>query len=175
MPTKGTLPRGWPTACDVEYISHQCYAKGIPSSIVEHLRGWHPLTSTTPCPLVQIRRITAQHHPAHGQCGLFAARKIAAKAHILDYFGEVHIDLREGSDYDLSLVKLRATDFPDAKIESDWISVGIDAVRRGNEARFVNDYRGISETPNTVFQERVVDGQLRIGVFAGSRSISKNR
>lgn len=31
--------------------------------------------------------------------------------------------------------------------------IGIDADKRGNEARFINDYRGITEKPNVEFKE----------------------
>lgn len=34
------------------------------------------------------------------------------------------------------------------------INVGIDASNMGNEARFVNDYRGIRDKPNAIFEER---------------------
>lgn len=84
-------------------------------------------------------------------------------------------DEREASDYDLSLVKLRASEFPGVVTgDQEWISVGVDAARFGNEARFINDYRGVGQAPNATFQERVIDGELRIGVFAGPRGIAKN-
>ena len=46
------------------------------------------------------------------------------------------------SDYDLSLHR--------------ELGIGIDASTCGNEARFINDYRGISATPNAQFEERWV-------------------
>ncbi|KAJ7129983.1 hypothetical protein C8R43DRAFT_1025305, partial [Mycena crocata] len=71
--------------------------------------------------LVVIRRISATSHPACGQLGLFASKKIPPKTHIVDYIGEIHCDERQGSDYDLSLFR-----------QGD-LSIGIDASRMGNE------------------------------------------
>jgi hypothetical protein len=67
--------------------------------------------------------------------------------------GEIHATVRRGehgeheeekdphtnSDYDLSLDR--------------EMGIGIDADRKGNEARFINDYRGIAEKPNAEFKE----------------------
>lgn len=90
--------------------------------------------------------------------------------------GEVHLDVRETSDYDLSLVRLPAAQFAAvAESESGWISVGVDAARCGNEARFVNDYRGVAPRANAVFKEwRAGGGELRISVCSGPRGIEKN-
>ncbi|CAK5280089.1 unnamed protein product [Mycena citricolor] len=75
--------------------------------------------------------------------------------------GEVHCDEREESDYDLSLFR------------SNDVSIGIDASRVGNEARFVNDYRGVpaQERANAAFVEDRV-GQLRIRIES-TRMIKK--
>ena len=43
------------------------------------------------------------------------------------------------SDYDLSLDREHG--------------IGIDAAKTGNEARFINDYRGIADRPNAEFRE----------------------
>jgi hypothetical protein len=48
-------------------------------------------------------------------------------------------DPHASSNYDLSLDR-----------ES---GIGIDADKRGNEARFINDYRGVAERPNAEFKE----------------------
>lgn len=88
---------------------------------------------------------------------MFAAKKIPPKTHILDYLGEVHCDDRPKSDYDLSLFRS-----PDGVI-----NVGIDASTMGNEARFVNDYRGIREKPNAVFEERRTEsGVLLMSIWS---------
>lgn len=97
-----------------------------------------------PSAAVRITPITDLSHPAHGQCGLFAARDLRPGELVVPYFGEVHVgsgpaavseDEHEhehehaASDYDLWLDR-----------DGD---VAVDAARAGNEARFVNDYRGV--------------------------------
>lgn len=69
----------------------------------------------------------------------------------MQYLGEIHAavvrrgeheeekDPHANSDYDLSLDR--------------EMGIGIDADRKGNEARFINDYRGIAEKPNAEFRE----------------------
>lgn len=77
--------------------------------------------------------------------------------------GEVHCDDRLASDYDLSLHRF-----------SDGLSVGIDAHGLGNEARFINDFRGISRRPNAVFRDnRLSSGELRMSVWSSSEGIRK--
>lgn len=99
-----------------------------------------------------------------GQFGLFAAKKIPQRTHLLDYLGEVHCDDRPSSDYDLSLYRTL----------DGLVSVGVDASAMGNEGRFVNDYRGIRTKPNAQFEERRVDNEeLRMGIWTGSEVIKK--
>ena len=77
--------------------------------------------------------------------------------------GEMHCDDRPTSDYDLSLCRL-----------SDGTSVGIDARKKGNQARFVNDYRGIADRPNVSFLERRNEqGELRMSLYSGTQEIKK--
>lgn len=56
-------------------------------------------------PMVVIRNINDPLHPAKGQKGLFANKKIPPRSYILDYIGEVHSEDRPDSDYDLSLYR----------------------------------------------------------------------
>ncbi|KAF8887968.1 hypothetical protein CPB84DRAFT_1786554 [Gymnopilus junonius] len=114
-------------------------------------------------PKVVIRPIATDLHPAKGQFGLFAAQRIPPKTHILDYIGELHCDDRPDSNYDLCLCRL-----------PDGVSVGIDASTMGNEARFVNDYRGIRGKPNAIFLDgRTPAGELRMSVWSSSEDIKK--
>ncbi|KAK4170604.1 hypothetical protein QBC36DRAFT_201075, partial [Triangularia setosa] len=82
--------------------------------------------------------------PAFGQSGLFATQHLSPGSLILPYLGEYHPGSGPGlqnsdgydyskSDYDLWLDR-----------EGD---VAVDAARCGNEARFVNDYRGVPYHP----------------------------
>ncbi|KAF7306625.1 hypothetical protein MIND_00453900 [Mycena indigotica] len=152
-------PTNWPptlqylTACkyhlSVNASTHKFIARGQPDASID---GGKPSK-------VLIQPIKNTSHPAFGQLGLFAAKKIPPKRHIVDYIGEVHCDERPDSDYDLSLYR------------SNEIAVGVDASRMGNEARFVNDFRGIDDRPNAVFVEyRTSTGELRVKIES-SRAI----
>jgi hypothetical protein len=93
---------------------------------------------------------------------LFASKKIPPHTHIIDYVGEVHCDDRPDSDYDLSLYR------------SQEVNVGVDARVMGNEARFINDFRGIRDRPNAVFVEgRSSLGELRMSVWSGADGVDK--
>lgn len=104
---------------------------------------------------MRITPITNPSHPANGQSGLFAAKDLPPGSFILPYIGEVHgqAAAHEASDYDLSL---------DRDIE-----LAVDAARSGNEARFVNDYRGVPgvERPNAEFREGWDGKERAMGVW----------
>jgi len=117
---------------------------------------------SSPKPPVVIRNITSPDHPAYNQRGLFASKKIPPRTFILPYYGEIHSDVRPHSDYDLSLFR-----------SSIGLGVGVDAAKMGNEARFVNDYRGTSaKRANAEFREGW-DGDKRMEVWSGSEGIKK--
>lgn len=84
-------------------------------------------------------------HPASGQSGLFASRALEPGSFIVPYYGIVHSGhaphnaAHEKSDYDLWLDRIAG--------------IAVDAAEAGNEARFVNDYRGVKERPNAEFKE----------------------
>lgn len=65
---------------------------------------------------------------------------------MVDYLGYCHgaDDEDPLSDYDLCLDR--------------ELAIGVDAGRMGNEARFVNDFRGVAERPNVEFAVRRVPG-----------------
>jgi SET domain-containing protein len=118
---------------------------------------------------VAITAIALADHPAHGQCGLFARRHLAPDTLILFYIGIIHgkEDMDPTSDYDLSL-------------DRD-LGVGVDASKAGNEARFINDYRGVTQKgPNAEFREVWVDCgkgryERRMAVYVLSAGKSKKR
>lgn len=128
-----------------------------------------------PSPLVEIRSITDPNHPACGQRGLFAARNLRAGSFILPYLGVYHRG---------NVSAGRPGTNPHNKRESDydlWLDreadVAVDADRQGNEARFVNDYRGTGKPrANAEFRE-VWDprrGERGMAVFvlpAGKRAL----
>ncbi|RKP34872.1 hypothetical protein BJ085DRAFT_5442, partial [Dimargaris cristalligena] len=103
----------------------------------------------SPNPLVRIRPITQPlSHPACGQCGLFAARRLPPRSLVAVYMGRVTDYDRAcpSSDYVLGLDPRDFTPAPNRRL-------AIDADARGNEARFVNDYRGIASVPNVEFAD----------------------
>lgn len=159
-----SAPPRWPT--EIQYLRSQRYHSSVPEKIRARLcpKTQQGHTSFTPPP-VAIKVIVAEGHPAKGQRGLFATRKIPPRSHILDYVGEAHCDERLSSDYDLSLYH-----------SPDGISVGVDASRAGNEARFINDYRGVATRPNAIFEERRNPcGELCMAVWSGSEGIKKGQ
>lgn len=201
-------PKHWPTG--VTYITKPVYHSSVTKDVVNLLRssvtggGDLPLVlselQTIPVApavesshrLTHIQRIDDKEHPAQGQLGLFASRKVAADTMLLFYIGEVHAQDRD-SDYDLSLLRIplqRPTgpgksdllySLPasvDTQIQSPeaWvINLGVDAARIGNEARCINDYRGIAQRPNAVFKlvrERNTR-EVRMSVWT-SRALAKN-
>jgi hypothetical protein len=107
-------------------------------------------------------------HPAHGQHSLCTTQHLTPDTFILPYLGFVHdqTDTDESSDYDLSLDR--------------ELGIGVDATRMGNEARFINDYRGVSTAPNAEFRDILFDVgngmvEKRVGVFVLSAGKSGKR
>ncbi|CAL1696373.1 unnamed protein product [Somion occarium] len=162
--TKDSAPSHWPQG--LRHLTEQSYHHSVPTELQSFLR---PKSSASVISvddsrsLVLIRPIKDAVHPAYGQYGLFAARKIPPKSHILDYLGEIHCDDRPDSDYDLSLYR-----------SQDGISVGVDASQMGNEGRFINDFRGVRPRPNAMFEERRTSvGELCMSVWCGTKPINK--
>ncbi|KAH9937423.1 uncharacterized protein B0H18DRAFT_970515 [Fomitopsis serialis] len=156
-------PPHWPDG--VLYIAESQYHSSVPADLRLELcrKGTSPSGKQSSQRLTVIRRITETSHPACGQLGLFAAKKISPHTHIVDYIGEVHCDDRPESDYDLSLYR-----------PSSGLNVGVDARRMGNEARFINDYRGIKSKPNALFEERRAEGgELRMSVWTSGDPLRK--
>ncbi|KAG9228818.1 hypothetical protein BJ875DRAFT_434648 [Amylocarpus encephaloides] len=161
MPPKSTQPpKNWPPR--LPYLTSPLYPPNFPPETLTslHFRPPSALEITAPrgpSPLVKITPILDPSHPACGQSGLFAASELKPGTLILRYLGEVHTsgrnDKHADSDYDLSL-------------DRD-LGVGIDAAKRGNEGRFVNDYRGVAMGPNAEFREvwDVGRGERGMGVF----------
>ncbi|KAJ9607518.1 hypothetical protein H2200_007596 [Cladophialophora chaetospira] len=156
MTTFTRPPPTWPA--DLPYLSTVHLDKSLTSGQhallhPEDLPGSDAYIVSSPCvfsptlnPLVVIEAIKNPSHPAYPQSGLFAARQLAPGTHILDYTGLVHscpLPTCSTSDYDLAFLDRDA-------------SLAVDGAGMGNEARFINDYHGIAEAPNTVFEEYYV-------------------
>ncbi|ODQ54009.1 SET domain-containing protein [Saitoella complicata NRRL Y-17804] len=139
-------PANWPT--NVLYLCNLHYS---PRTL--------PIRPTPPppptkglSPNVRIKMITDPKHPANGQRGLFAAKKLKKGDWVVDYLGHVHSDAETDptSDYDIRLAPNKS----------------VDASKMGNEARMVNDYRGVRDRPNCQFETRVVGGEERMAIWA---------
>lgn len=164
---KQNLPKNWPQG--FPYLTTPAYSQSISKAQLQSIRTRPAHTEGDhreiphdhkpgPCPLVKITPIADPRHPANGQSGLFASRPLPPGSLILPYIGEVHpagSSAHSSSDYDLWLD--RGGD------------VAVDAARMGNEARFVNDYRGVpgAVRPNAEFCEAwdVRRGEKAMGVF----------
>lgn len=150
-PKQDALPKNWPPA--LPYLTSPSYSKSLNpihfsalQTKLQHISNIPANTQRGPCQSVRITPITSPSHPANGQSGLFATRDLKPGIFILQYIGEIHAnpqstvtDPHAESNYDLSLDR--------------ELGIGIDADKKGNEARFINDYRGIAEKPNAEFRE----------------------
>ncbi|KAG5953176.1 hypothetical protein E4U53_006553 [Claviceps sorghi] len=154
-----TTPKNWPP--NLPYLRSPLH-DNLPPPQTRTLRTKPPSQPTippseTPLPFrtVRIQPITHPSHPARGQHGLFATRRLRPGSFILVYLGRVHGSATTDptSDYDLWLDR-----------EAD---LAVDAARAGNEARFVNDYRGVRERPNAVFGTAWCErwGEVCVGVW----------
>jgi hypothetical protein len=166
MPSKTTaVPKGWPN--NVVFLTKFHIPAPMKASAVQVTEtGGFPVITPAPpilCPLVRIATISSPSHPAHGQSGLFAAKALPPDSFILFYLGHVHDSSTSNvaSNYDLNLDR--------------ELDLSVDATKYGNEARFINDYRGVrAEGPNAEFRDCVLQmGQgiweRRIGVFVLSK------
>ncbi|KAI8852974.1 hypothetical protein BC829DRAFT_355193, partial [Chytridium lagenaria] len=113
---------------------------------------------------VRIVMITDPSHPAFGQRGLVSTIKIPPRSHILDYMGIVHSEstASPSSDYSLSFDRR--------------FGLSIDAEKSGNEARMINDYRGVPKAQRATVEFQVYrdfrTGVVRMGIFSLSKPIA---
>lgn len=162
------VPQHWPKS--LNYINRPEYSSAIDRSVIKVLspRG---ICSRTTISYTRIRKIEDVNHPAYGQFGLFASKDLKPGEHIVDYIGYYHLPTPDDSD---------ATSDYDLSLRHGALYLGIDAAKIGNEARMLNDYRGVEESANARFDSYVnIHGEIRMGVFAigsemkGGRGIKK--
>ncbi|KAI9224023.1 hypothetical protein BC828DRAFT_344338, partial [Blastocladiella britannica] len=163
----------WPT--NVRYLTDYEFDSHVPTDVRRSVLGDSPMvpprviSKSAPPPIsgnVVVRFLEDPTHPAYPYRGLFAAKPLKPGTHILDYIGVVYANSSYSatSDYVLTLSR----------------DACVDAEAAGNEARFINDYRGIPSRangaggangrmtlgPNAEFRERVdAHGVLRMGVY----------
>jgi hypothetical protein len=171
---KGAVPKGWDGK--TIYLHAPSYSKKLSSDKINALMlqksdlgaDIHVYKTQGPYPTIKITPVSDSTHPAHGQHALYANQHLPPDSFILPYLGYVHdqTELNESSDYDLSLDR--------------ELGIGVDASKMGNEARFINDYRGVSSASNAEFRDIYVDiggGKVekRVGVFVLSSGKSGKR
>lgn len=185
MPRKkssNNLPKNWPP--HLPYLQSPSYSPTLSaeqrvslSTKPQDALAIPPNTPQGPCALVKITHITDPAHPARGQAGLFAAKDLKPGSFVIEYLGVVHsspaalpsapvpnaqstsppptdptpCDPHAASDYDLSLSRAPH-------------SLAADAALTGNEARFINDYRGIRGRPNAEFRDVWNEGRQEYGI-----------
>lgn len=175
---KSPVPKNWPDT--IIYLTTPAYSSRLNKAQLQAIRV-NDISNNEdlpeiprdlkpgPCALVKITPINNPQHPACGQAGLCATRALPPGSLIMPYLGELHpssASSHSQSDYDLWL--------------SRTADVAVDAARMGNEARFVNDYRGVpgQSRPNAEFRE-VWDarrGEMTMAVFvlpAGKKAAAK--
>ncbi|KAJ4375251.1 hypothetical protein N0V83_002337 [Neocucurbitaria cava] len=168
------LPKGWSE--NIIYLPAPSYSKKLSADKIKALvclksdlpPGAQIFTPSSPSLNVKITPISDSAHPAFGQNGLFANQHLLPDAFVLPYIGYVHdqADTDATSDYDLSLDR--------------ETGIGVDATKMGNEARFINDFRGVSAAPNAEFRDIYVDAgngkvEKLVGVFVLSAGKSGKR
>lgn len=140
-----------------------------------------PVQSYAPKRLQQLVRIAAlpSTHPCYRSSGegmgLFALKTLKPKAYLFDYLGcYVQDDLLDGHATeevkDVEAVRMEESDY----VLHLYSDLNIDAGKMGNEARFINDFRGVAPRPNVYFETYYdpTTDQLRAGVFSMQHPIA---
>ncbi|CED82986.1 SET domain [Phaffia rhodozyma] len=160
-------PANWPS--DIHYLTAPFYSN-LPPEVTAFVRSKQPPPVHKPNDRVVIQLINNPAHPAHGQRGLFAKKKLEKGELIAWYTGHVHLDpesdparreQREKSDYDLTLIPKLSTLRPLTSTPEPWsdLGVAVDASQYGNESRMCNDFRGVP-VPADAVPQRNSKGKL---------------
>jgi hypothetical protein len=171
MPGKNSInniPKNWPA--HLPYLISPSYSPNLSLEQRASLRikpqdalSIPPNVPKGPSPLVKITQIADPTHPACGQAGLFATKDLKPGSFIIEYLGVMHSSppaLPPPTSTLSPLAPPAPEQVPDPHASSNYdlsldrsLSLAIDAAASGNEARFINDYRGISPRPNAEFRE----------------------
>ena len=157
----------WPS--DVRYVNALVWgddvkrAKEVYTKYKQSKDGKHIVASPASVRMnVRWRRVDDPNHPAFGENGLFAARKLCPREHIVDYLGYVCLSGNEDplSDYSASF--------------GEHHELALDAANVGNEARMCNDFRNTGKRANAVFdQYRDAANDTKLAIFVDSKPIGK--
>ncbi|KAJ3274249.1 hypothetical protein HDV01_003322 [Terramyces sp. JEL0728] len=148
-------PKCWPA--DIKYLTENEWDNPpllyTSPSVTDKDITLHDSTISGPCKLVKITQIADESHPAYPAFGLFSTSAIPPKTLILNYIGVVRAgdEASQTSDYILHF-------------DGDY---SVDAEFAGNEGRYVNDFRGISDKPNVKFQlHKNKRGRVNMGIWS---------
>lgn len=148
-------PPGWPR--DVAYSHQQDWSK-VPAPMMNIVRDLLAGNQRRALPL-EVRGVP-KGHAAYPGAGLFAAQRLPAGVHVVDYAGHLVVQWGKAGEVNRSNYIFNL-------FNSDGIFIDVDANSLGNESRFVNHYEGIRDKPNCTFRlesdERT--GARRVGVF----------
>ena len=154
----------------VTYLPDNRWDARIPPAVLQRLRPKPTATDAAAARSSKVRagRITDPAHPACGELGLFAARRLPSGEHLCDYRGVVTLAEHEDT----------SSAYTVAFIEEGELRLTLDAARAGSEGRFANDYHGVPvraplgrQAPkaraNACFKTYVdARGNTRLGIFA---------
>uniref|UniRef100_A0A7S3NK30 SET domain-containing protein n=1 Tax=Aureoumbra lagunensis TaxID=44058 RepID=A0A7S3NK30_9STRA len=98
-------------------------------------------------PGIQVLLINEDDHPCFGERGVFATRRWRPFEIIGEYVGQIKTPDVEGG----FVVALDPDEAPSQ-------SLSLDADSYGNELRFVNDFRGVSQAPNVILSAATIQG-----------------
>jgi hypothetical protein len=165
-----TLPKSWPAT--VTFLKKCIYQ---PAHLNRQLTQWPLYTSVETQQTTQgiINRASTQvrirslvdlgltTHPAYPQSGLFAARDLPPRQLVLEYRGVVTTrDMAsQTSDYVLGFgddLAIDAEQCGEYRCEVARVLTLTCSQCVGNEARFINDYRGVAPRPNVEFREFII-------------------
>lgn len=144
---------------DASYVMENAWDTRVPREVVRRFRpspGACVGDGRSAC--VRPGRIRDPAHPACGEFGLFAAKRLAPGSHACDYRGRVTLAEHESKSSAYTL----------AFVEEPGLSLTLDAEAVGNEGRFVNDFRGVpgARRANVRFASRVDErGNTHMGVY----------
>ncbi|KAH6583448.1 hypothetical protein BASA60_001474 [Batrachochytrium salamandrivorans] len=140
---------------------HHCYQQAMTIREYRHYEAHTRPLTRGPNRQTQIRLVSDPKHPAFGQRSLHASINIPPHTHIIDYIGIVTPSSISSTTSDLFI--------------SFYDDLAIDAELTGNEARFVNDYRGVADRPTVQFDlyQDPVTGRIAMGLWSLGMRIMK--
>jgi len=105
---------------------------------------------------ILVEKINDPTHPCDGQFGVFANVDMKPDFYIGEYTGKVLLQVEQPYSHYL-------VDFSNPHSEG-CDKVWVDALKEGNETRFINDARNTNRPYNVTFKKMFLDGIMRVFV-----------